>query len=129
MDYSGYLPQEILGNSSTTIGKDRTDFSGSPPSYWLITEWSFKPRYKPSSYLFEIDPSSIRSALDTLGETSSSETYDKEITPEYVLERNLAKAMLCYDSIGLMPPRKKRRIKLNIKQIRRGELPDFEPGN
>ena len=38
------------------------------------------------------------------------------------MEIKLAKAMLKYDVIGLMPPVEKKTIKLKITKIRKGEL-------
>jgi len=82
-----------------------------------------KPIYRSVPDLVQIDFSSVRPWFKIEKETSSiPDFFEKDIRDDHSFEIKLAKAMLKYDVIGLMPPVEKKTIKLKITKIRKGEL-------
>lgn len=74
-----------------------------------------------------IDFSTIQPRLEIKKETSSLADFFKKDIHEHDVEKDLAKAMLKYDSIGLMPPKEKQTTIIEITKISKGKPLDMEP--
>lgn len=124
---SGYSIQSTSHTNTILEKLDRKESLFSSALLWpTYKEWR-SPIYTPGTDLIIIDFSSIQRRPEIKKETSSLPDFFVKDIHEHDLEISLARAMLKYDSIGLMPPKEKETTTIEITKISKGKPLDVEP--
>ena len=110
---------EIYDISYTSSVRDESSKLKNQKIDHILRKEQIKPMFKPSRELLKIDNSSIKPKIENEN-SSRPEFFSQFPRDDHLLDIKLSKAMLNYDSIGLMPPVEKSTIKLKITKIKEG---------
>jgi len=95
----------------------------------LIRKQLKKQFYYDSSYLFEVDPSSIRPYFEIKNEALQVEKLTREKEQEPISEEDIAIEMLEHDFIVKMSPKKRYKVQVHVRSVKKGEPRLVEPGD
>ncbi len=119
-------PIQYFSSPSTRIEEtDITDIRDTLLSKWL-RERPKKPFYHSFINLLEIDLSSIRPHFEIKRETSSIEEVGKDIT-RIISEEEIILEMVEQDFVVKMPPKKKYKIHVVVRNVKKGKPRVVEP--
>ena len=117
--YQDY-PIQYFSSSSTKIKQiDITDIWDNMLSKWII-ERPKRPVYRSLLSLLEIDLSPTWPRFEIKGETSSIEEAGKNIT-EIFSEEELISEMVEQDFVVRMPPKKRYKIHVVVRNVKKGK--------
>lgn len=123
--YQDY-PIQYFSSPSTEIKQiDITDIWDSILSKWII-ERPKRPVYHSLLSLLEIDLSSTWPRFEIKRETSSIEEAGKNIT-EIISEEELISEMVEQDFVVRMPPKKRYKIHVVVRNVKKGKPRVVEP--
>jgi len=126
--YLDYSIQFVASLSTGMEEIDKLELRESLLSFLVgIREQPKRQLYQDLSYLFEVDPSSVKPHFEIRNESSRVEELTREREQEPISEEDIAIEMLEHDFIVKMPPKKRYKIQVHMRSVKKGEPRLVEP--